>query len=148
MNFNEMFPARVLRGQDLTKPILVQITGVGQDEMRAGQGKPVEKKWVMFFEDVSTGKPKPLANVQYFPGRGHELVLRKTLAMQIRDAVGAEPDGWAGKCVVLYPCGTTVQGKPAVTVCARAPKPVAVVEVVPAAAPVAEAEAGREAVQA
>jgi len=130
MNFNEMFPARVLRGQDLTKPIKVQITGVGQDDMRAGQGKPVERKWVVFFEDVSTGKAKPLPNVQYFAGRGHELVLRKTLAMQIRDAVGAEPDEWAGKCVVLYPCGTTVQGKPAMTVCARAPKPVAVVEVV------------------
>lgn len=146
MNLNEMFPARVLRGQDLTKPIKVVITGVGQDEMRAGQGKPLERKWVVFFEDVSTGKAKPLPGVQYFSGRGHELVLRKTLAMQIRDAVGAEPDEWAGKCVVLYPCGTTVQGKPAMTICARAPKPVAAAETTPA--PDAEPEAAAAAVAA
>jgi len=135
MNLNEMFPARVLRGQDLTKPIKVMITGVGQDDMRAGQGKPVERKWVIFFEDISTGRAKPIPHIQYFASRGHELILRKTLGAQIRDAVGAEPDEWIGKQVVLYPCQTTVQGKPAMTVCARAPKPTTPAESTPAPTP-------------
>jgi len=88
-------------------------------------------------------KPKPVDRSGYLANLIYEIVegIRTPRHYHVKGetkwavfplAGGAEPDEWAGKCVVLYPCGTTVQGKPAVTVCARAPKPVAVVEAVPA----------------
>lgn len=125
MKVTDMFPSRVLRGADLPeKGMLIQITGVHIEKMRAGQGKPEETKYVLYFEDVSTGKPARVRGVQYVAERGQGLVLRKALAIQINEATHTnDTDDWAGKKVVIYGCKTKAQGKEVVSICARAPKP-------------------------
>ena len=95
----------------------------GSDLMRAGAGKPEETKYVLYFEDVSTGKAARVRGVQYVPDHGQGLVLRKALAYQINEATGTDDtDHWAGKRVVIYGCKTKAQGKEVVSICARAPK--------------------------
>lgn len=124
MKVSDMFPSRVLRGSDLPeKGMLIQITGVHVEKMRAGQGKPEETKYVLYFDDVSTGKPARVRGVQYVPEHGQGLVLRKALAIQINEATHTDDtDDWTGKRVVIYGCKTKAQGKEVVSICARAPK--------------------------
>ena len=97
MKMTDMFPSRVLRGQDLDKPILAEITATKIEKMRAGQGKPEELKHVLYFENISTGKPTHLRGLQYVPDHGHGLVLRKSLASQIFTATQtADTEQWPG----------------------------------------------------
>jgi hypothetical protein len=119
----DMFPSRVLRGQDLNKPILAEITCIKVEKMRAGQGKPEETKHVLYFKNISTGKPMRLRGVQYIPDHGHGLVLCKSLASQIFVATQtADTEHWPGKRVVLYPCKVKARGEEVTTICARAPR--------------------------
>ncbi len=124
MKVTDMFPSRVMRGADLPeKGMLIQITGVHIEKMRAGQGKPEETKYVLYFEDVSTGKPARVRGVQYVPEHGHGLVLRKALAIQINEATHtSDTDDWVGKRAVIFGCKTKAQGKEVISICARAPK--------------------------
>jgi hypothetical protein len=123
MKMTDMFPSRVLRGQDLDKPILAEITCIKIEKMRAGQGKPEETKHVLYFENISTGKPVRLRGVQYVPDHGHGLVLRKSLAIQIFVATQtADTEHWLSQRIVLYPCKVKARGEEVTTICARAPR--------------------------
>lgn len=129
MKVTDMFPSRVLRGADLPeKGMLIQITGVHTERMRAGQGKPEEIKYVLYFENFSTGKATRVRGVQYTPEHGHGLVLRKSLALQINEVTNTDDtDQWAGKRVVIYGCKIDLPGKDhtkrtVISICARAPQ--------------------------
>lgn len=126
MKVNDMFPSRVLRGQDLPeKGLLIQINSVHAEKMRAGAGKPEELKYVLYFDNISTGKPTRVRGVQYVPDHGQGMVLRKSLAEQINEATGTDDtEAWPGKRVVIYGCKTRAQGKEVISICARKPAPV------------------------
>lgn len=123
MKVSEMFPRRFLRGQDMTKSLLILINGIEEQELRAGPNKPAERAYVMFFDDVSNGKPARLSGVAYTPRKGHALVLRGALAKQIATILGTdETDEWRGRDVVIYTEAATVSGKPMQIMRARAPR--------------------------
>ena len=120
MNVNELFPARYLRGQDMAGPILVVITGLGMEKMRAGPGKPEESKYVLRFE-LAKGVTQTLKTTSHTPD-GYKLPMRKTLAIDIATAL-KEPDTdkWIGAKVVIYPATESAAGRDVITTHARAP---------------------------
>jgi hypothetical protein len=123
MQVKDMFPARYLRGQDMTKPILIELRSVELTELRAGPDKPAEPAYVLFFEDVSAGTPQPMRGLMHVRGKGHALVLRRALADEIMQATGVtDTDEWRGKRVVIYPEQRTVARRNVVSIRARAPK--------------------------
>lgn len=126
MQVTDMFPARYLRGQDMTKPILVELNGVELTELRAGPDKPAEPAFVLYFKDVSSGNPADghgIRGLMFHRGKGHALVLRKSLAEEINQATATQDtEQWRGKRVVLYPEQRTVARRSVVSIRARAPK--------------------------
>lgn len=123
MQVKDMFPARYLRGQDMTKPILVELRSVEQTELRAGPDKPAEPAFVLYFEDVSSGSAQPMRGLMHTRGKGHALVLRRALADEIMQATGViDTDEWRGKRVVIYPEQRMVARRNVVSIRARAPK--------------------------
>jgi hypothetical protein len=123
MQVKDMFPARYLRGQDMTKPILIELRSVEQTELRAGPDKPAEPAFVLYFEDVSSGSPAPMRGLMHTPRKGHALVLRRALADEIMQATGViDTDEWRGKRVVIYPEQRTVARRNVVSIRARPPK--------------------------
>lgn len=124
MQVKDMFPVRYLRGQDMTKPILVELRSVELTELRAGPDKPAEPAYVLYFEDVSSGSPQPMRGLMHTRGKGHALVLRRALADEIMQATGVtDTDEWRGKRVVIYPEQRMVARRNVVSIRARAPKP-------------------------
>jgi hypothetical protein len=125
MQLTDMFPAKFLRGQDMTKPMLIEMHAVETTELRPGQGKPAETAYVMYFDDVSRGASAHVRGLDYTPRKGHAMVLRRTLARQIMQLTGStDTEEWRGKRVVLYPEAVEVAGRRVITIRARAPKPV------------------------
>jgi len=123
MKVTDMFPAKYVKGDHLSKSRLIEIHDVEQTELRAGPGKPAERAYLLWFEDVSSGNPAKIPGVAYTPRRGHALVLRGTLAKQICDLLSADDtDDWPGKRVVIYPENAVVAGRPLTLIRARAPK--------------------------
>ena len=121
MNVNELFPARYLRGQDMAGPILVVITGLGIEKMRAGPGKPEESKQVLRFE-LAKGVAQTLKTTLH-TSDGYKLPMRKTLALDIAAALNEQDtDKWIGAKVVIYPATESAAGRDVITTHARAPK--------------------------
>jgi hypothetical protein len=123
MQVKDMFPVRYLRGQDMTKPILVELRSVELTELRAGPDKPAEPAYVLYFEDVSSGSAQPMRGLMHTRGKGHALVLRRALADEIMQATGVtDTDEWRGKRVVIFPEQRLVARRNVVSIRARAPK--------------------------
>ncbi len=124
MHINEMFPARFLRGQDMTGPLLIVIRGVSTEKVRAGAGKPEETKYVLRFELAkgAAGNPAALKTTQH-PPDGYGLLLRKTLANDIAEAVGTDDiEKWIAAKVVIYTATVAAAGREVITTHIRAPK--------------------------
>lgn len=104
MKVAEMFPRRYANGEDLKgKPVTLTIAKVHPEEMRPGGGTPITK-WVIYFEGARRG-----------------VVLSRTLATQIAEALGDDDtDHWPGKRVTLYPQLLTVAGRRVTVIRARA----------------------------
>jgi hypothetical protein len=103
MNIKERYPTRLVRGQDLPQPIVALITGVRDEEMAKGAGKTPEPVLVVYFENVTTGKPARMASHAYVPGLGHGFSGRKVLANQIAELLGSwDTDQWIGRKIELY----------------------------------------------
>lgn len=118
-----MFPARYVRGQDLSAPILATITGIGQEETHPRPGV-AEQKYVVTFErlDPKTGEYIQMTSNQR-TAKGYSVILRKTLAEQIAEALQEmDTDKWIGQRIVLMPTRTRAAGRDVLTISARAPK--------------------------
>jgi hypothetical protein len=125
MQLTDMYPSKFLRGQDMTKPLLIELKSVEKTELRAGPGKPAEQGYVLHFENVhaATGKYQLVRGIAYTVGKGHVLVLRRALADQIMAATATtDTDEWPGKRVVIYPEAMNVAGRAVIAIRARAPK--------------------------
>src|SRR5262245_27266270 len=123
MKLSEMFPSRFVRGQDLQSPILAQITGIERETVHPRAGVE-EEKFILRFEriDPRTGKPAPLSTVVRTRA-GHGVILRRVLAEQIAEALGADDtDAWIGQRVVLAPADARAGNRTVKTIVARAPK--------------------------
>lgn len=120
MQVKDMFPAKYLRGQDMPKPMLIEMHSVLQQELRPGPDKPAEIAYVLFFDDVSTGKPAPVRGLAKHANGKHALVLRRQLAEEIMAATGTtDTDEWGNKRVVIYPEQRTVARRNVVSIRAR-----------------------------
>jgi hypothetical protein len=138
MKVSEMFPARFMRGQDLSAPILVQLTAIEREEVHPRPGVS-EQKYVLRFEriDPRSAKPAPMPNVAR-AHNGYGVILRKSLAQQIAAALGTdETDEWVGKRIVLESSQTRAAGHDVLTVAARAPKTKPATEPPPPSEPLA-----------
>jgi hypothetical protein len=104
MKVDEMFPKRYASGADLNgKAVVVVLDKVQSEQMR------------------TTGTAPELKFVLYVAGGKRGIVLSRTLAYQIAEAVD-EPDvdKWPGKRITLYPEPMNVAGKPRIAIRARA----------------------------
>jgi len=123
MKVTDMFPAKYVKGEHLQKSRLIEIHAVEATELRAGPGKPAERAYLLWFDDVSTGAPVKIPGVAHTPKRGHALVLRNALAKQIVALLNADDtNDWAGKRVVIYPEPAVVAGRSMTVIRARASK--------------------------
>jgi hypothetical protein len=126
MQLIDMFPNRYLRGQDMTKPMLIEMHVVLQTALRSGPDKPEEKAFILYFDDVSSGQPKPVRGLMSHSNGKHALVLRRALAEEIMAATGTtDTDEWGNKRVVLYHEARVVARRNVVSIRARAAKPAA-----------------------
>ena len=123
MKLAQMFPAKFVRGQDLSAPILAIITAITREETHPRPGV-TEEKYVIHFErvDPKTGEYIELpANLR--TAQGYGAILRHTLAEQIADALKSDDtDQWTGQRIVFMPIHTRAAGKDVLTISARAPK--------------------------
>lgn len=105
MKVDTMFPHKYATGQDLNgRAVTLEISHVKAEKMRANPGSPEESKFVIYFEGAQKG-----------------VVLSRTLAKQIAEALGEQDtDNWHGKRVVIYPENLTVAGVARVAIRARA----------------------------
>lgn len=107
MNLNEMYPRKYASGSDLDHPVTLTIDRIATEKMRPNpQAKP-EAKYVIYFAKATLG-----------------VILSPTLARQICEAIGADPDddvsSWTGRRVTLYPVPMQVAGVDRVAIRARA----------------------------
>lgn len=127
MKVIDMFPDRVLGGKRIEKPIKVRIMGIRKISMSSGRGRPEEEKWVVEFCNVlSSGALSPVPHVMLLNKdiRSQGFVLRKTLAIQINEALGVDDtDDWLQKHIVLFPVEEKVGNRKVIALCARAPAP-------------------------
>jgi len=110
MKLSEMYPKKYATGEDLNgRPVTLTISHVRAEKMRPNAGAQEETKYVVYFDGAHKG-----------------VVMSKTLAGQIAQAVGSDDtDLWPGKPVVLYPETVNVAGTPRVAIRARKPAPAA-----------------------
>jgi len=104
MKLNQLFPSKYATGQDLAgKSVALTISHLRSEKMIPTPGASPVDKWVVYFKEAQKG-----------------IVLSKTLATQIAQAVGSDDtDAWPGKRVMLYPEEVTVAGKPRTAIRAR-----------------------------
>ena len=103
MKIDKMFPKKYATGSDLEGPVTLSIARVQSKKMRSFSG-PDTLKWVIYFQNAQKG-----------------VVLSRTLADQIVEAVGSdETDDWIGHQVTLYPQNVMVAGKQRIAIRARA----------------------------
>jgi hypothetical protein len=105
MNIREMYPTKYATGADLNgKAVTLTIAGVAAEKMRPGPGQPEVEKFVIYFKETKKG-----------------VVLSRTLARQIAQAIGAEEtDNWTGKKITIFPESMNVAGVARVAIRARA----------------------------
>lgn len=106
MKLSELFPRKYVSGDDLAgKAWPLTITRVAEEEMRVRAGAAPEKKHVVYFEQTEKG-----------------VILSRTLAYQIAEAVGSDDtNDWPGKKIVVYPESVMVAGVHRVGIRARTP---------------------------
>jgi len=80
MNFNDMYPSKYLKKEDVPVPRTVTIKGIGSAIVGRGQG---EEKNILYFNELK------------------EMVLNKANAFTIFEAYG-EPVNWPGKRVEVF----------------------------------------------
>lgn len=90
---NAMFPSKFLAAADLEEQERTY-TVSGIDTEIVGQGDESESKWVLYFTEADKG-----------------LVLNKTNASSISNALGDDTDYWIGRQIVLYPTEVAFSGK-------------------------------------
>lgn len=105
MKLNDLFPRKYAAGEDLQgRPFTVTISHLQLEKMTPTPGAAPVEKWVVFFKETQKG-----------------VVLSKTLATQIAQAVGSDDtDNWSGKKVVIYPETVNVAGKTRIAIRAKA----------------------------
>jgi hypothetical protein len=105
MTVDEMFPRKYATGEDLQgKAVAVVIEQVRPEKLRPNPGAPEEQKWVL-----------------YVAGGHKGIVICRTLAHQIAEAVGEQDtERWPGKRVTLFPEPMMVAGKQRIAIRARA----------------------------
>jgi len=108
MKLSQMFPRRFATGEDLQgQPVNLTISKVAQEKMRLQPNAPEVGRWVIYFKEAQKG-----------------VILSRTLAYQVGEAVGdEETDHWIGKRVTLYPLPMMVGGKRVTAIRARAADP-------------------------
>jgi hypothetical protein len=85
-NINQMMPSKYLKKEDFPQPALVTIRNLKQDMVAGQQGKPDEKLWIMYFEELEQG-----------------LVMKSTNLQLAAMALGSEDtDDWIGKQIVIF----------------------------------------------
>ena len=103
MKIDQMFPKKYATGSDLEGPVTLSIKMVQAEKMRSFSGGDT-RKWVIYFDGARRG-----------------VVLSRTLAEQIAEALGADDtDHWIGREVELYPDPVMVAGKQRIAIRARA----------------------------
>ncbi|HLA99663.1 MAG TPA: hypothetical protein VJL34_14545 [Anaerolineales bacterium] len=104
MKLEQMFPRRYASGADLNGPVTLTIARVQPEKMHSGFGQDESSKYVIYFQEAKKG-----------------VVMSRTLAHQIAQAVGSEDtDEWGGRKVTIYPEPVNVAGVPRVAIRARA----------------------------
>ena len=105
MKVDEIFPRKYATGADLQdKAVAVVIEKAQPEKMRPSPGAPEDQKWVL-----------------YVAGGRKGIVICRTLARQIAEAVGEQDtDRWPGKRVTIYPEPMMVAGKQRIAIRARA----------------------------
>lgn len=88
MDVNELFPSKYLSGKDLKgRTVTARISRISSVSMPDRESGGRTKKHVL-----------------YFAGKDKGVVLKRTTAMQIAEALGTpETDNWVGKYVELFP---------------------------------------------
>ena len=85
MNINDMKESRFVAQKDVREPKTLTISKLGQDNV-AGEDKPEELRWVLYFKEASKG-----------------LVLNQTNSQLAAMVTGSEEsDDWPGKKVELF----------------------------------------------
>ncbi|OGO63228.1 MAG: hypothetical protein A2Z45_02450 [Chloroflexi bacterium RBG_19FT_COMBO_55_16] len=104
MKLSQMYPRRYATGEDLKgQSVSLTITKVTQEKMHPQPNAPEVERWVIYFKETQKG-----------------VILSRTLAYQIGEAVGdEETDHWIGKRVTLYPQPMMVGGKRVTAIRAR-----------------------------
>lgn len=107
MKLDTMFPRKYATGEDLQgKAVTLEIARITSEQMRPGGAAP-QTKFVV-----------------YFKGAGKGVILSRTLAYNIAEALGSEDtDAWIGQRITLYPEPLTVAGKARIAIRARAAAP-------------------------
>jgi len=105
MKLDDLFPRRFATGEDLKgRPVTLTISHLRSEKMTPTPGAAPVERWVVYFKDAQKG-----------------IVLSKTLATQIAQAVGSDDtDAWVGKRVTLYPVTVTVAGQTRIAIRAKA----------------------------
>lgn len=95
MNVNDMFPSKYLSGHDLKgRNVTARISRIASVSMPSRETKGRETKHVM-----------------YFAGKDRGVILKRTTAMQLAEALGTpETNDWIGKWVELYPANVEAFG--------------------------------------
>ena len=91
MNIEVAFPSKWIRAANL-------------------QGRDITLTILRCFEE-QVGRGSETLPVLYFSGTEKGLVLNKTNANTIADALGAETDNWIGQKITLYSTTTDFEGK-------------------------------------
>lgn len=88
MNVNDMFPSKYLSGNDLQgRSVVARISRLASVSMPDRESGGRVKKHVM-----------------YFAGKERGVVLKRTTALQIAQALGTpETDQWVGKYIEMFP---------------------------------------------
>jgi hypothetical protein len=105
MKFNEMYPSRFFKAEDLAQPLLVKI-------------KEVKMEVVGGENDEKTEKP-----ILYFVNQDKAVILNKTNATIIINITGSDDsDEWTGAHIELYKDTVMFHGTPTPCVRCREPK--------------------------
>src|SRR4030067_922138 len=104
MKLSQMYPRRYATGEDLKgQSVSLTITKVTQEKMHPQPNAPEVERSVIYFKETQKG-----------------VILSRTLAYQIGEAVGdEETDHWIGKRVTLYPQPMKARGKRVTAIRAR-----------------------------
>lgn len=106
MKVSEMYPKKFATGEDLAgKEATLIISSIELESMRPDPRAAEVQKYVLYFEKAQRG-----------------IILNRTIAEQIAQAVGSdESDDWIGKKITLFPLPMVVAGKNRVAIRVKPP---------------------------